>query len=141
MQFLDPSLVAELSAAVLGVTQAIKNKKRLRGIDGEVIAIAVGLCVGVVWFVARGDIIDPSSWGGVNWKEMFQGAINGILGGIAASTGFNIQKYLPVPNVLPTRQEKDALLTTTNEAQPVSEDVYVDESESLDTNQGEGPVG
>lgn len=140
MQFLDPSLVGELSAAVLGVTQAIKNKKRLRGVDGELIAVAVGFVVGVCWFIARGDIVDPSAWGGVNWKEMFQGAINGILGGIAASTGFNIQKVLPIPNVLPTRQEKDALMgTQSNSSFPE----IVPESD-VDTNNEqpvEGPVG
>lgn len=107
MGFLDPALIAELSATVLGVTQAVKNQPRLKRIDGELIAVAAGTLTGVLWFLSRGEIVHDLAWHAVNWQEGFTALVNGLLGGIAASTGFNLQKVLPIPNLLPTRTEKE----------------------------------
>lgn len=124
MAFIDPGLVAELSATVLGVTQAIKNRPRLKKLDGEVIAVAVGTLTGLVWFLSRGEIIRGLSWHQVSWSEAFTAAVNGLLGGVAASTGFNLQKVLPVPNLLLTRSEKNggtAWNESTNSSETLSD--------------------
>ena len=108
MEILDVTLIAEFTAIVNAGVQAMKNRPQLKNVDGEVLAFSVGLIVGLGWFLVTGRIADADSYLHVNWVELVRGVLNGGAAGLAASGVFNLQTYLPMPNLLPTRTEKSA---------------------------------
>lgn len=107
MAIIDIAQVAELAAVTSAATQILKYRPFLRRFDGEFLAGIVGTGVGLLWYAASGSLVDPASLLGVNWAEVFRGSVNGLLSGVGASAIYNGAKASGIPNILPTRSEKD----------------------------------
>lgn len=108
MNFIDGGVIAEVAAAVAGVTQWLKNEPRLKHINGQFLAVLIGLVIGLGWFLVQGQFGSELALDKIAWHNVFKATINGVLAGISATGVYNLQKFLPIPNLLPTRSELDA---------------------------------
>lgn len=107
MSIFDPSLVGELAALVTTSMQTIKSHHKIKGSIIPWLSGIVGAGAGLGWYLVSGQIDDGNGLLGVDWENIFRGTANGIAGAVAANGAYNIQKFLPIPNVLPTAQELD----------------------------------
>lgn len=103
---LDATLIGELSLLVAVVTQAIKSHPKVRGSDIVWWTGPIGIAVALLWYLTVGKLISGEYY--INFKETFRAFANGIVGAVGASAGYNLQKALPFPNILPTASEIDA---------------------------------
>lgn len=119
MDLLNLARIGEMIVAVSAFMQYVKRRKTLRKRDGETLSLTLGVVLCLGWALVLGEIFLAT---GVNWIEVFRAVVNGGIAGISASGLFNIQKFLPIPNLLPTRSELDAQATTPAERKDESDD-------------------
>lgn len=105
---LDVVLIAEFTAIITAGMQAIKSHPKVQGSMIPWLSGVAGLGVGVGWYLVNGELVSSDSFLGVDWADMYRGVFNGVAGAVSANAGYNIQKILPIPNVLPTASEMDA---------------------------------
>lgn len=103
--------------------QAVKAHPKIRGSQIPYISAIVGICIGVGWYLVSGGIDDGSGFLGVDWANIFRGLFNGVAGAVSANGAFNLQKILPIPNILPTSGEmnESALRETVTSVEQVKE--------------------
>lgn len=99
MNVVDWTLIAQVSVAVTAAMQLLKTKKPFITWDGEYMAMALGVLV-ALYFCA---VNNHDNW---QWGQWLQCAISGLVAGVTASSAYNVQKALPIPNVMPSRTEK-----------------------------------
>lgn len=101
MSVVDWSLIAQVTVAVTAAMQIVKAKKPFNRVDGEY--LAAGLGIGIAAYFC---LMMPNAF--VTWQDWMRCLASGLVAGVTASGAYNVQKALPFPNVLPTRQEKVA---------------------------------
>jgi hypothetical protein len=102
---LDFTLIGELALVVTVLTQAIKSHPKVRGSDIVWWAGPIGIVVSLLWYLALGKLTSGPHW--INPMECYRAVANGLVGAVGASAGYNVQKMLPIPNILPTVTEID----------------------------------
>lgn len=102
---LDLTLVGELAILVGVVTQALKSHPKVRGSDIVWWVGPIGVVISLLWYLVVGKL-DGGPYH-INFMELFRAVANGLVGAIGASVGYNIQKFAPIPNILPTATEID----------------------------------
>lgn len=107
MDILDPELIAQLAAGITATMQFVKSNARVKGSDIPYLSGIVGAIVGVLYFMVNGDLNGVHSLWGVDWSNAFRGAFNGIIAAVSSNGVYNLQKVLPIPNLLPTAGEMD----------------------------------
>lgn len=105
---LDLTLIGEMTAIVTTTMQAIKSHPKVKGSVIPYLSGGVGVVCGLGWFLVTGELESPDSILHVDWADTFRGIFNGVAGAVSANAGYNIQKFLPIPNILPTAGEMDA---------------------------------
>src|SRR5687768_15947568 len=103
---LDLTLVGELALLTSVLTQAIKSHPKVRGSDIVWWSGPIGILAALIWYLVVGKLTSGDYF--INFKEAYRASANGIVGAIGASAGYNLQKALPFPNLLPTASEIDA---------------------------------
>jgi hypothetical protein len=107
MAILDASLVAEIAGITTSVLQVIKSHPKIRGSFIPYLGGIIGVAIGVLWYIVSGDVIAKGAALGVDWQNIYRGLFNGVAGAVVAQGGYNIQKAIPLPNILPTSTEMD----------------------------------
>ena len=129
---LDPTLIAELAAVTTASMQTLKSHPKIKGSMIPWISGVFGASAGVAWYLVSGKIDDGHGFFNVDWANIFRGVFNGVAGSVSANGAFNIQKFLPLPNVLPTAAEldhsalKEEVITTAVVEDAVAKGVDVD---------------
>jgi hypothetical protein len=103
---LDLTLIGELAVLVGVITQALKSHPKVRGSDIVWWVGPIGIIVSLLWYLVVGKLISGPYF--FNFIELFRACANGVVGAVGASVGYNIQKFSPIPNILPTATEIDA---------------------------------
>ena len=102
---LDLTLIGELALIVSVVTQAVKSHPKVRGSDIVWWSGPIGIFCALLWYLVVGKLTSGEYI--INFKELYRATANGIVGAVGASAGYNLQKSLPFPNLLPTATEID----------------------------------
>lgn len=108
MAIFDLTLMAEMAGLVTATMQAVKTHPKIRGSSIPRLSAVTGAGAATVWYAVTGDMLDSTSWLGIDWEYVFRGIFTGIGGAVLANGGYNLQKFLPIPNLLPTASELDA---------------------------------
>jgi hypothetical protein len=68
------------------------------------VAGVMGVVLAFLWYLVNGDVlfVDKRL---VGWATVYQSFANGIVASVTAIVGYNLQKALPTPNLLPTSTE------------------------------------
>jgi hypothetical protein len=107
MGILDPALIAEIAGITTAILQSIKSHPKVRGSSIPYLGGFVGVAVGFVWYVVSGDLLSEGGIWGIDWQNSYRGILNGVAGSVVAQGGYNLQKALPIPNLLPSANEMD----------------------------------
>lgn len=107
MAILDPVLIAEFAAIIATGMQAVKSHPKVKGSMIPWLSGIAGAGVGLGWYLVSGELKSPDALLHIDWADVYRGVFNGVAGAVTANTGYNIQKILPIPNVLPTASELD----------------------------------
>lgn len=99
MNVVDWTLIAQVSVAVTAGMQLLKTKKPFNAIDGEYLAMALGVFIALYFCLMN----NYSNW---EWGQWVQCAISGLVAGVTSSTAYNVQKAIPVAHVLPSRTQR-----------------------------------
>lgn len=97
----DLVLVGELAMVVTALMQIVKSHPRMPGSAVPYISGIVGVVASLLWFLVNGELYD----GGMDWINLYKSVAVGIVGAVASIMGYNLQKALPTPNLLPTSNE------------------------------------
>lgn len=100
MNVVDWTLIAQVSVAVAAAMQLLKTKKPFASWDGEYLAMALGVVI-ALYFCA---VNNHANW---EWGQWLQCAISGLVAGVTASSAYNVQHALPIPNLIPSRSQKE----------------------------------
>ena len=103
MEILDLVLVGEISLITAVVVQSIKSHPKVKGSDIAWWTGPIGIVLCVIWFIALGKLDDGAFI--INFKELYRAVAIGVVGAVGASIGYNVQKFAPIPNLLPTSNE------------------------------------
>ena len=103
---LDLTLIGELAMLVAVITQAVKSHPKVRGSDIVWWVGPIGIVTSLLWYLVTGKLFGGPHH--VDFMQVYRACANGLVGAIGASVGYNIQKYAPIPNILPTATEIDA---------------------------------
>lgn len=101
VDIIDWQMTAQVTLVVTAAMQILKAKSPFNRIDGEYLAAIVGILIAIYFC-----LVTPG--GETTWVDWMRCAASGLVAGIAASGAYNVQKALPIPNMLPTRNEKEA---------------------------------
>ena len=96
--------VGELALFVACVSQIIKSYPKVPGSIMPVVAGIMGIIAAFLWYLVNGDVFFENGRL-VGWVTVYQSIANGIVASVTAIVGYNIQKALPTPNLLPTSTE------------------------------------
>jgi hypothetical protein len=100
----DMVFVGELALMVACISQIIKSYPKVPGSIMPVVAGVMGVVLAFLWYLVNGDVlfVDKRL---VGWATVYQSFANGIVASVTAIVGYNLQKALPTPNLLPTSTE------------------------------------
>lgn len=133
----DTSLIGEMAAAVTTTMQAIKAHPKVKGSSIPLVSVLVGIGFCACWFLVSGDLDSSIAPLHIEWSNIYKAIFDGLAAAVIANAGFNIQKYLPFPNILPTAQEidenamKEAVSKNELVAQGVSQGVSPDHAKTI----------
>lgn len=137
MAIYDTNLIGEMAAAVTTTMQAAKGHPKVRGSAIPLLSVAAGVIFCVCWFLVTGDLDSTIAPLHVEWSNIYKAVFDGVAAAVIANAGFNIQKYLPIPNILPTAQQidenamKEAVHKTELVTQGVSQGVSPEDAKKI----------
>ena len=137
MAIYDTSLIGEMAAAVTTTMQAIKAHPNVKGSAIPLLSVGAGIVFCVCWFLVTGNLDSDIAPLHIEWSNIYKALFDGVAAAVIANAGFNIQKYLPIPNILPTAQEiddnamKEAVHKSELVAQGVSQGVPPDDAKKI----------
>lgn len=99
LDIIDWGVTMQVSVATAAAMQILKTKPLFKRLDGEYLAATVGVVIAVYFCLVTPDV--ESHW--IDWLRC---GASGLVGGVAASGAYNIQKALPMANMFPTKTEK-----------------------------------
>lgn len=99
---LDPVLIGELGFLITAIMQLMKSHPQMKGSSVPWLSGIVGVVACLLWYLSNGELIVTHS---IDWIHLYQGFANGVVSAVASIIGYNVQKALPTPNILPTSQE------------------------------------
>lgn len=120
---LDPILIGELGFVIVAIMQLIKSHPKMRGSDIPWLSGVVGALLSLLWFLVAGDLYH----GAMDWMNLYRSIAIGVVAAVASIIGYNVQKALPTPNILPTsnelteqKLEEDMTKTVTTDVEAVA---------------------
>jgi len=99
------ALVAELAVFITCLMQIIKSHPKVPGSIVPYLSGVVGVVSCLLWFLVNGTFFLGDNI--INWVSVYQGIAIGVVAAVTSMMGYNLQKVLPVPNLLPTTGELD----------------------------------
>lgn len=98
----DLVLVGELALFIASLMQILKSHPKMPGSVVPYLSGVLGVVACLLWFTVNGELFRDNS---INWIDLYRGVAIGIVAAVTSIMGYNLQKALPTPNLLPTSSE------------------------------------
>ncbi len=103
----DAILIGEMAVVVATSMQFAKSHPRIQGSMIPILSGITGMVLTLIWFLVQGLLFSDTALFHVDWVQTYRAIFNGLAGAIAANAGYNLQKFMPQANLLPTSNELD----------------------------------
>jgi hypothetical protein len=103
--FIDFTFIGELALILTAILQVLKSVKGIAGSKIPPLSAPIGVACGVLWYLVSGDLHNSHAFISVDWMNLYRGVSGGFLAAMSSTAGYEVQKNLPLPNILPTASE------------------------------------
>jgi len=141
--FIDMAFVGEVAIATTAVLQLLKSVKGIPGSKIPPLSGPVGALLALLWMLAIGEVYHESAW---DWANIYKAVVCGFIAATVATASYEVQKNIPLPNILPTAEElraaalKETLVKKEMVESAVDEGVPIEQAkEILDVDADEPP--
>lgn len=100
--FIDLAFVGQVAIATTACLQILKSIKGIPGSKIPPLSGPVGAVIALLWMFAIGDAHHNGTF---DWANIYKAVMCGIIAATVATASYEVQKNIPLPNLLPTATE------------------------------------